>query len=134
MLSIGDGNIIPRFWLPNSNLGFTQMQSCPTDPATQNYYPTSSWLSLEGPTSHMDDCSSTILGSPRFFRLDPAVMQIPTLTASWLARFPGWREYLFQYMYSAAETALSHAAIAEAAKFTGNNWTGPRLPPPGFER
>ncbi len=123
VLGLGDGTFRPYHFLPNSNLGFLTWGMVPSNPLNGVFFPPNSY-SLQPADEEATLIASELLGES-FFRLNPSVMEIPTVTAAYLAKWPSWRNFLLKRIQENNDTPPSLARIADATKFLqSKRWLG----------
>lgn len=121
LLSLGVGATKSAYWLKFFDVSFTQFNMYPTNPLAANWYPPSVSVGLDGPTEDAIYISKQLL-SGNFHRLNPGILEVPTLVACLWARFPSARWWLTQQIYTAVETPASKAAVMDALAFLQNRW------------
>lgn len=121
LLSLGVGAKRTAYWLRFFDVSFTQFNLYPTNPLTGNWYPPSTSVGLDGPTEDAIYISRQLL-SRNFHRLNPGILEVPTLVACLWARFPMPRYWLMQQIYAAVDTPDSKAAVRDALAFLRNRW------------
>lgn len=112
MLSIGSTAAQPYYWLQNFDFGTIPLGIIPTNPFLGFWCPPTAELSIQAPAEDADIIARQMLGSERYFRLDPAFLDTPVLTAALLARNPLWRRGFEQRI----ERSIGHANVAVAVK------------------
>jgi hypothetical protein len=121
MLSLGVGAKKAGYWQSLFDYSFTQFGWLPTNPLAGTWYPPGVSVGLDGPTEEAIYISRQLLAS-RFHRLNPGVLETPTMMACLWARFPQVRELLIQQIYAAVQTTESKRAVAGAREFLAANW------------
>jgi hypothetical protein len=121
LLSLGVGATKPAYWLKFFDTSFTQFNVYPTNPLVGNWYPPNVSVGLDGPTEDAIYISRQLL-SANFHRLNPGILEVPTLVACLWARFPSARWWLTQQIYAAVETPASKAAVKDALAFLQGRW------------
>lgn len=124
MLSLGVGARRSSYWLSLFDYSFTQFGWLPTNPPAGNWYPPGVSVGLDGPTEEAIYISEQLLAS-RFHRLNPGLLETPTMMACLWARFPQVRELLIQQIYAAVQTSDSKRAVGWAREFLDNDWRAP---------
>jgi patatin-like phospholipase len=124
LLSLGVGAKKSAYWLRFFDVSFTQFNAYPTNPLVGNWYPPNVSVGLDGPTEDAVYISRQLL-SNGFHRLNPGLLEVPTLVACLWARFPMAREWLTQQIYAAVQTAASKEAVGKALQFLANGWHNP---------
>jgi hypothetical protein len=123
ILSLGDGTVDPSFWLEHFDLSMVQLMMSPSNPFAGNFYTPSTWLSLDAPTQNIDDYTRALIGPHRYMRVDPPLLNIPTLVASGMARFPWYRQWLTEYVIpGATSSSPSNEAVHWAIEFLKQKW------------
>jgi patatin-like phospholipase/acyl hydrolase len=124
VLSLGDGTSRPYLFLPNSNFGFLTWGMIPVNPLTGAFYSPSSY-SLQPSDQQAVMISRELLGES-FFRLNPGIMDVPTVTAAYIARWPMWRNWLLDRITQATNGEESKARVAAALAFLrSDEWKDP---------
>lgn len=127
LLSLGDGTYSPYHFLPNNNLGFSTWDKVPTNPALGAIWGPSSY-SLQPADQEATLIASELLGAD-FFRLNAPIMDVPTVVAAYIARWPSYRKWLLQHIEQATKTELSEAGVADALRFLrSEEWLAERGP------
>jgi hypothetical protein len=121
LLSLGVGAKRSAYWLRYFDYSFTQFSLYPTNPLAANWYPPGVSVGLDGPTEEAIYISRQLLGA-NFHRLNPGLLEVPTLAACIWARSPQIRESLIQQIYAAVQTPVSRQAVRDALDFLKNRW------------
>lgn len=125
LLSLGDGTYSPYHFLPNNNLGFNTWDKIPANPALGAVWGPSAY-SLQPADMEATHIASELLG-PDFFRLNAPIMDVPTVVAAYIARWPSYRTWLLRHIEEATQTELSEAHVAGALRFVrSDEWLGER--------
>ncbi|WP_437627960.1 patatin-like phospholipase family protein [Sorangium sp. So ce1151] len=127
VLSVGNGSIVPRYWLSNFNFSLAQISRLPTNPLTGFFYPPTVEGMFDGVIEAVDYISKQMLGD-QYLRLDPEIMPTPVIVATILARHDFWRNAFIQQIYAMTDHSRSHEDFKRATKFLSNGWK--REPPP----
>ncbi len=122
MLSLGVGARRAAYWVKLIDTSFTQFSIYPTSPPAGNWYPPNVSVGLDAPTEDAVFMSQQLLSPSKFQRLNPPLLEVPTLVACIYARFPLVREWLTQQIYAAVETPLSKQAVERALAFLETAW------------
>jgi len=121
MLSLGDGAIMPRYWLRDHSLGPTLWKKIPVNPTfgkfTPNDYMLNQGLQEAAINAHR-------LLYFNFWRLDPGVMKWPPGPVLLFVRNKFTREAFMQMVHKGCGAAHSLKAVQDAARFTKNGWVG----------
>jgi hypothetical protein len=134
LLGLGDGSVIPHYWLSNFDLSGQQFGKLPTNPFMGQWYPPSTTSDLNASAEEQTFIAQNLLGPERFHDMDPGIMQFPTLTATVLARFPAWKQFFVDRIYRATATAPSVQAVSEAGAFLKSpGWIGGEAAPVGMD-
>ncbi len=115
LLSLGDGTYSPYHFLPNNNLGFSTWDKIPANPLLGAFWGPSSY-SLQPAEMAATHIAQELLGD-EFFRLNAPIMDIPTVVAAYIARWPSYRLWLLHRIEQATKTELSEAGVADALRF-----------------
>lgn len=115
LLSLGDGTFSPFHSLPNSNLGFKTWGQVPSNPPLGAIWGPTAYA-LQPADMQATQIAEELLG-PDFFRLNPPIMNLPTVVAAFIARWPSCRTWLLQRIEQATKTELSEASVADALRF-----------------
>jgi len=115
LFSIGSGQRLPHYCLSNFDLSSSLFQNLPTNPligalASPTYY------SLDAATEEAEFITRQLVGH-RTYRLNPGVLNTPTVLAAWLARFPMARDALLQQIRAASCEPASAKAVEAGLKF-----------------
>jgi patatin-like phospholipase len=121
MLSLGVGAKRASYWLSFFDLSILQFGWLPTNPPVGNWYPQGVSVGLDGPTEEAVYIAEQLLAS-RFHRLNPSLLEMPTMVAVLWSRFPLVRESLTQQIYAAVETRDSKLAVGRALEFLDHGW------------
>ena len=121
LLSLGVGAKRSAYWLRSFDFSYLQFGLVPTNPLAANWYPPAVSVGLDGPTEEAIYISRQLLG-PNFHRLNPGLLEVPTLAACIWARFPQVRESLIQQIYAAVQTPDSRQAVRDALDFLQSGW------------
>jgi hypothetical protein len=111
--------------------------------------PTTTWASAPGQGPHeprpRGDLGAQLVFAPargsrsdadreraarsRLFRLNAPIMDVPTVVAAYIARWPSYRKWLLQHIEQATKTELSEAGVADALRFLrSEEWLAERGP------
>ncbi len=125
VLSLGDGTFSPFHFLPNSNLGFQTWGLVPSNPAEGAVWSPTAY-SLQPADQQSTLIASELLG-PDFFRLNPPLMNLPTVMAAYYARWPALRLAILEQIERVASGPVATAAVAAALAFIQSaDWRGER--------
>lgn len=122
MLSLGVGARSAAYWLRLFDLSSAQFGSYPTNPLAGNWYPPSTVAALDAPTEDAVYIARCLLSDQYFHRMNPGILDVPTLPAMIMARDPGLRQLLIQQIYQAVDIPLSREAVKSAAEFLESGW------------
>jgi hypothetical protein len=126
IFSIGAGQSQPSYWLRDIDMGPVMFQLMPTNPAAQVWFPPTTYA-LDPAAAEADIVCSQLLDRPlRFFRLNPPVMNLPTLAAVYASRFPWLLSQLIRQIRVAVESPESKRAVDEALSFLKKQWKTPQ--------
>ena len=115
-LSLGVGSMVPSFFSPNFNLGFTNFNMFPTNPSQNVWGPAALHLLYSPSTDHTDYESSQFLGD-NYFRLSPKVIGWPTppvVMSLYMARFKMLRKFILSGIKGALPKAEDDLNRCEA--------------------
>jgi patatin-like phospholipase len=121
MLSVGVGAKNPAYWLRFIDMSFTQFNLYPTNPLAGNWYSPAWSVGLDGPSEDAVYISRQLLAAG-FHRLNPGLLDMPTLVACIWSRFPVMREWLTQQIYCAVQSPDSQQAVRQALDFLNSGW------------
>lgn len=122
VLSVGDGVVEANYWLQNYALGNTPYSQLPTNPAMKQWYPPSTLLALDAPRQSAHYVTERLLGTLRYHRLNPPIMELPTVVATMMTRFWPWHDLLIQSIDKQVETETSLEGVERAADYLRNDW------------
>jgi hypothetical protein len=122
MLSLGVGARSAAYWLRRFDFSSAQFGMYPTNPLAGNWYPPSTVASLDAPTEDAVFIARCLLSRKYFHRMNPGILDVPTLPAMILARDPCVRQLLIQQIYQAVDIPLSREAVKSAAEFLEDGW------------
>jgi hypothetical protein len=120
VLSLGSGQRIPSYWRESMSLGFMEYPLAPTNPNGGVWYPPSAYSLDPAAEEATYICESLI--HERFLRLNPQVFDLPTVTATWVARFPAARDWVFSQIEAGTTCPEATRAVDRAAAFLKNGW------------
>jgi hypothetical protein len=122
VLSVGDGVVEANYWLSNFALGNLPYSNLPTNPALGQWYPPSLMLALDAPRQSAHYVTERLLGNLRYHRLNPPLMELPTVVATMMTRDPVQHQKLVKSIDEKVETETSKRAIQESIDFVENGW------------
>lgn len=115
-LSLGVGNQVPSFFRPDFNLGFSNFNMFPTNPAQNVWTPAALHLLYSPSTDHTDYESKQFLGD-HYHRCSPKVIGFPTppvVMSLYLARFKPFRKFILEGIKGAMGKAEKELNECEA--------------------
>lgn len=122
ILSIGDGVVEANYWLSNFALGNLPYSNLPTNPALGQWFPPSLMLALDAPRQSAHYVTERMLGNLRYHRLNPPIMELPTVVATMMTRDPAQHQKLVKSIDEKVESETSKKAIQETIDFVENGW------------
>jgi hypothetical protein len=124
VLSLGDSSVVPHYWLKNFDLGMPQMLTIPVNPLMSQWTPPYMTVSIDAPMEEENFLATNLLGE-RYHRLDPPLMETPTLLATMLSRLPSWKQFFIDQIYEKTSTQRSDNEIVDTASFLkSESWRG----------
>lgn len=125
MLSIGDGTRQPYYSLRDSNRGLESWGKHASNIWHGNIYPPTHYA-LQASDEEATKVSSELLGF-RYFRMNPPVMDLPTVSAAYYAKYPVIRAQIINNVKSGVQDTRSREAIKKAHEFLDSPfWDGSR--------
>ncbi len=123
ILSVGDGSQIPFHWERASNFnGAHWFQKWPTNPATGAWWSPSAYQ-FQGGAEEDNQVVGRLL-SERFYRLNPGLMQIPMVNATFACGNPIFRNWIESEIDRQAKSPLANKALDECARWMATEgWT-----------
>lgn len=120
VLSLGSGQALPRLEQGDVDMGL-MFSYAPTNPTQGNFWPTSAYA-IDPANEEGNVVAKELLGRDRALRLNPAVLDIPTVTAAVMSRNPFLKEWISEEIRRNAEGPASTYAIENTDAFL--RWTG----------
>ena len=120
--SIGDGVKEANYWLKDYAMGNTPYSQMPTNPAMNQWFPPSYLLALDAPRQSAHYVTERLLGTMRYHRLNPPLMELPTVVATMMTRFWPWHEVIVQAIDKEVDSEVSKRAIQATVDYVENDW------------
>jgi hypothetical protein len=121
VLSVGDGVQEASYWLRDFALGPLPFMLLPTNPLLFQWYAPQVGLALDAPRHAAHYITQQLLSS-QYHRLDPPLMELPTMIATMLAKFPPWQAWIVAQIEQRTASAFSRQAVDEAIAFLHRGW------------
>ena len=122
VMSIGDGVKEANYWLKDYAMGNTPYSQMPTNPAMNQWFPPSYLLALDAPRQSAHYVTERLLGTMRYHRLNPPLMELPTVVATMMTRFWPWHEVIVQAIDKEVDSEVSKRAIQATVDYVENDW------------
>lgn len=122
VMSVGDGVVEANYWLKDYAMGNTPYSAMPTNPSMKQWFPPSYLLALDAPRQSAHYVTERLLGTMRYHRLNPPLMELPTVVATMMTRFWPWHEVIVQAIDKQVESDTSKKAIQSTVDFVENDW------------
>lgn len=122
VLSIGPGQALPAYGYANIDIGLMPAQFLPFNPFNRTFWPQSAY-SLDQPASSAQYTISRLLSDDRYVRLNPDIMQLPTMAAAMMSVHPVLRAQIIREIYRLTESPKSVNAIKVVCDYLRDNPT-----------
>lgn len=131
MLSVGDGSSMPYLWPPNNNFGSMPFYTwLPSNLWRGSYYPPLAYM-LQPANEAADNVMQELLGW-KYCRLNPAIMEMPTIVACLLCFNPCSREWVIRTIRERMADRVTKNAIRLTLGYLEDDtvWATNKIPLP----
>ncbi len=116
LLSIGPGQKLPHYSTSDFNHGFLTFAMAPTNPDAGAWLPPNAYC-LDPAANEAAFIVRELLSPSRTLRLNPGILELPVVLASYLARIPHLNKWIVDEIYRATRSQDSETAIAATLEF-----------------